>query len=311
MMSDTDPSNSGPFEIIATDFKSDDTYKSSVAESGEMAFILRNQPVILAATVAQIFSVETREIVQNIKSNPDFFPEKYAFQLVMAEVDTLRSAGLISKSGRGGSRALPWAVTRKGTFRLAMIMKSARAIQVTDTLIDIFDTIVSQIGAGAGQIRINNPIQIAPTAHYERAQQERRFAGIREKLIHAVEALLETVIDERHNTTVADELQAMSSQAVNHIKAWLRGKSLDNNKLEAETMVIMEQARDMYERRQADLADKSLDRERRALENVLLKIKVIEQVIETYHKLEPTALVQLTTSFDLGGSRQLKGNDED
>jgi hypothetical protein len=118
----------GP-EICSTDLKPTSQEDISMAGAGTTVFVLRDQPVMLAAEVALIFAVETREIVQNIKTNTDIFPEKYAFQLTHSEAEYLRSAGLISKPGRGGSRALPWVVTRKGTIRLATIMRSPRAIE--------------------------------------------------------------------------------------------------------------------------------------------------------------------------------------
>ncbi len=66
---------------------------------------------MLAADVAEIFNVETRMIVQNIKRNNEgirpLFPERYAFQISEQELTHLRSLGVISKPGRGG-RALPY-----------------------------------------------------------------------------------------------------------------------------------------------------------------------------------------------------------
>ena len=41
------------------------------------------------------------------------FPEKYAFQVNKKELGQLRSLGVIPKPGRGGSRAMPWVVTRE------------------------------------------------------------------------------------------------------------------------------------------------------------------------------------------------------
>lgn len=247
---------------------------------------------MLASDVALIFDVETREIVQNIKSNPDIFPEKYAFELDAAEVESLRSAGLIPKLGRGGSRAMPWVVTQKGAIRLATIMRSARAIQAADIFVDIFDTIISQLQAGSNQIAIANPSQVVPSEH-----DSKMLDTIREQLAGAVKALFDTVIDARRQTTVGDALGEVSADAINHVKAWLRGKSIANDKLEAETMLIIEQARDMYERRHADLADKALDRERKALENVRVRIAVAQEIVAMYQKLEPNALVRLTGSF--------------
>jgi hypothetical protein len=282
----------GAFEISGADLKPSDRSKVEVAAAGAAAFELRGQPVLLAADVALVFGVETREIVQNIKSNQEMFPEKYAFELTAAEVGDLRSAGLISKPGRGGTRALPWVVTRKGAIRLATIMKSPRAIKAADIFVDIFDDVMRQIQAGATQLAIANPSRVAPT------EEDRKiFAVAREQFAAAMKSLFETVVDAKRNTTVADELQEVSAEAVNHVKAWLRGKSIANDKIEAETMLIIEQARDMYERRQADLADKALDRERKALENFRVRIAVAQEMITVYQKLEPNALVELNDSF--------------
>ncbi|MCK5817287.1 MAG: ORF6N domain-containing protein [Candidatus Marinimicrobia bacterium] len=88
-----------------------------------LIFELRGYLVMLASDVAKIFDVETRLLNQNIKANnkndPPLFPEKYAFQLTDEETECLRSSGMISKLTRGGSRATPWVVTRKGAIRLA------------------------------------------------------------------------------------------------------------------------------------------------------------------------------------------------
>jgi hypothetical protein len=284
--------DSGEFEISPTDLKLLRPDDASTAAAGTSAFELRGQPVMLASDVALIFDVETREIVQNIKTNLEIFPERYAFELTAPEVELLRSAGLISKAGRGGSRALPWVVTRKGAIRLATVMKSARAIQATDIFIDVFDEVIEQLDAGRRQLAIANPSRIAPT------EEDRRIiTSAREQLAEAMKNLFDYVIDTKSKTTVADELKEVSAEAVNHVKAWLRGKSIDNSKVEAETLLIIEQARDMYERREADLADKALDRERKVLENFRTRISIAQDMITMYQKLEPNAVVQITGGF--------------
>ena len=69
-------------------------------------FELRGYFVMLAARVAEVFGVETREVVQNITRNNDnprpLFPERYAFQVTKEESERLKSLGVISKPGRGG-----------------------------------------------------------------------------------------------------------------------------------------------------------------------------------------------------------------
>ena len=274
-----DPTLPAKFDISATDLK-----PQAFAQSAN-AFTLRGQPVMLAPDVALIFQVETREIVQNIKTNPDIFPERYAFELTAAEVTTLRSAGVISKPGRGGSRALPWAVTRKGTFRLATLMKTPRAIQATDIFIDVFDEVLRQVQAGQGQLTISNPSRLIETD-----ADRTMIATLRQQLSDAVGGLLNTVVDARAKTTVADELRAVSADAVNHLKAWLQSNSVANEKIRAETLLILEQAQDMFERRQADMADREIDR-------VFKRIEAVKAVMALYRDLEPSVLVDLTRSF--------------
>ena len=275
----------GAFEISPADLKADSPGDGALAAAGASAFELRGQPVMLAADVALIFQVETREIVQNIKANPEFFPERYAFQLGAAEVETLRSAGLISKAGRGGSRALPWVVTRKGAIRLATIMKSARAIQAADIFIDVFDEVLRQVQAGQGHLTIAAPSRLIE-ADGDRALIE----NLRKQLSDAVGGLLNTVVDAKAKTTVADELRAVSAEAVSHLKAWLQSNSVANEKIRAETLLILEQAQDMFERRQADMADREIER-------VFKRIEAVKAVMALYHDLEPSALVDLTRSF--------------
>jgi len=78
-----------------------------------------------------------------------------------------------------------------------------------------------------------------------------------------VNDLLNTVVDSEQNTTVQDELGEVAKGAVSHVKEWLRSRHIANEKIEAETLLILEQARDMYERRQSELANAALDRERK------------------------------------------------
>ncbi len=155
-------SASRSLEISAADLKRAAVDATAASAAGAGAFHLRGHAVMLAADVALVFGVETRAVVQNVKANPDLFPERYAFELDPGEVDLLRSAGLIPKPGRGGSRARPWVLTRKGALRLATLMKSERAVRATDVLIDVFDEVLEQVRAGASQVTIAEPARLAP-----------------------------------------------------------------------------------------------------------------------------------------------------
>ncbi|MDL2264690.1 ORF6N domain-containing protein [Synergistaceae bacterium OttesenSCG-928-I11] len=67
---------------------------------------LRDQHVILDRDVAELYGVETREINQAVKNNPDKFPEGYILALASDEWDSLRSKNLILNTtpGRGRQR---------------------------------------------------------------------------------------------------------------------------------------------------------------------------------------------------------------
>ncbi len=259
-------------------------------------FQLRGYPVMLASDVAQVLGVETREIVQNIKNNNEgeqpLFPERYAFQITEAEQELLRSSGLIPKAGRGGSRSLPWVVTRRGSIRLTTLMRSPQAIRAADIFVDVFDEVMVQVLAGKGQLTLSQPGRLLPQNPDDSAAR-----SFQKRIMSAIDGLLNTVVDPERKTTVGDELQETAAEAVNHIKEWLRGKKVANEKIEAETLLIIEQAHDMYERRQADLADRAIDRERKTLENLRLKIEIVQDLYKMHGQLEPSAVIGMVGSF--------------
>jgi len=101
---------------------------------------IRNEKVILDSDVAELYGVETREINQAIKNNPDRFPDGYILDISKEEYDSLRSKFLIlKKSGRGQhTKYLPKALTEKGLYMLATILKSPQATQTTLAIVETF-----------------------------------------------------------------------------------------------------------------------------------------------------------------------------
>ncbi len=265
-------------------------------ESISRVFELRGYLVMLAATVAEVFNVQTREIVQNITRNNNgprpLFPERYAFQITKEELTRLRSLGVISKLGRGGSRALPWVITRKGAIRLTTIMKAPMAMDAADVFIDVFDEVLFQVAQGQKRIQVSNPSRIAPDE--EHIGQIRK---LRKRIIKAVDDLLNTIVDPEQKITVRDELTDTARGAVDHIKEWLRSRKVGNEKIEAETCLLLEQVRDMYERRQSDLATAAVDRENKYLANFEKKIAIVEKLLVMYDKLEPNAVIDLVGQY--------------
>ena len=255
-------------------------------------FVLRGHHVMLASRVAEVFEVETRQIVQNIKNNPEKFPERYAFEVSEDELKGLRSSGVIPKPGRGGSRALPWVVTQKGAIRLATLMEGPKAIEAADTFVDVFTEVLIQVYQGKQDIEVSQPSRIAPDE-----EATKQAFKIRKQIAQAVNDLLDTVVDTKTNATVKDELGEVADGVRTHLKEWLKTRKVGNDKVEAETILILEQARDLFERRQADLEGAVLDRESKALENMEKKIALVERLWAMHDRLEPNAVVQMVGSY--------------
>jgi hypothetical protein len=262
------------------------------AESTAPVIMVRGEPVMLATRVAQVFEVATREVVQAVKRNPLKFPETHAFELTRDEVESLTSHAVISKPGRGGSRALPWAFTHKGVVRLAMTMNAPAALEATDRIIDVFIEVQTQLARGQGHIALSNPAQILPDPH-----ARHRLGAFREKLFDALEALLGTVIDQRNNTTVRDELEELGGSALDYLKAHLRTKGIENERIEAETLHILEKVREIRARTEADTRKSAAQTETIQLENIDRKIALVEKLLQMADRMAPNAVVDLLGNF--------------
>ena len=108
-------------------------------EVQEKILFLRNQEVILDADVAQLYGVETREVNQAVRNNPNKFPKGYVFEIDRQELTELRSKFLIANKSK--SRTMPKAFTEKGLYILATILKSPQATQTTIAIIETFATV--------------------------------------------------------------------------------------------------------------------------------------------------------------------------
>jgi len=99
--------------------------------------VVREQKIIFDFDVAELYSVETREINQAVKNNPDKFPEGYVFTLsnnekqeVIKIFDNLAKLKFFPQP--------PKAFTEKGLYMLATILKGNTATQTTLAIIETF-----------------------------------------------------------------------------------------------------------------------------------------------------------------------------
>ena len=90
-------------------------------------FLIRGHRVMLSITLAELYGVEVRALVQAVKRNIERFPEDFMFQLTDSESKNLKSQIVISSWG-GARRANPYAFTEQGIAMLSSVLRSKRAI---------------------------------------------------------------------------------------------------------------------------------------------------------------------------------------
>lgn len=118
--------------------KNTDLLPLNMKEVEERIAVIRNQEVIADADVAFLYGVETREVNQAVKNNPEKFPAHYMFELTPSELRDLKSKILISKVSKNSRRGATKAFTERGLYMLATILKGERARNVTFTIIETF-----------------------------------------------------------------------------------------------------------------------------------------------------------------------------
>ena len=124
-------------EIVAVDIN---TVKSRLLE-------VRGQHVLLAQDVAKLYCVEPRYVAQAVKNNPDKFPAGYVFDLSKDEIDSLKSKFLIlDEGGRGQHSKRGYkALTERGLYMLATILKGEAATSATLAIIETYAQVRSMV----------------------------------------------------------------------------------------------------------------------------------------------------------------------
>jgi hypothetical protein len=78
---------------------------------------IRGQKIILDSDLARFYSVEVKRLNQQFRRNKSKFPKDFAFQLTLAEWDSLRSQNATLNSRRGEHRKYrPMAFTEHGAL---------------------------------------------------------------------------------------------------------------------------------------------------------------------------------------------------
>jgi hypothetical protein len=101
-------------------------------------FVVRGCQVMLDEDLADLYGVETKRLVEQVKRNLERFPEDFMFQLSKDEAAALRSHIATSNAGRGGRRYAPYVFTEHGVAMLSGILRSRTAIAVNIEIMRTF-----------------------------------------------------------------------------------------------------------------------------------------------------------------------------
>ena len=98
---------------------------------------IRGQRVMLDFDLSEMYGVETKRLKEQVRRNPERFPEDFMFELKKEEFDSLRSQFATSNK-RGGIRYMPFAFTEQGVAMLSTVLNSVVAIQININIIRAF-----------------------------------------------------------------------------------------------------------------------------------------------------------------------------
>jgi hypothetical protein len=101
--------------------------------------ILKGQRVLLDSDLAALYGVTTKRFNEQVKRNLARFPGDFMFRLGADETISLRSQFATLKTGRGQhSKYLPYVFTEHGAIMAAMILNSARAVEMSVYVVRAF-----------------------------------------------------------------------------------------------------------------------------------------------------------------------------
>ena len=109
----------------------------TLAQVEDRLLTIRDQSVLLDSDVAALYAVETREVNQAIKNNPDKFPVGYIIQLDKDEWENELIKNF-DKFNRKHYPGTPKAFTEKGLYMLATILKGKRAAETTIAIVETY-----------------------------------------------------------------------------------------------------------------------------------------------------------------------------
>jgi ORF6N domain-containing protein len=99
--------------------------------------VVGERHVMLDEDLAELYGVETRRLIEQVKRNIERFPADFMFQLSKEEAAALRSQSATS-GRRGGRRYAPYVFTEQGVAMLSGVLRSQTAVTANIAIMRAF-----------------------------------------------------------------------------------------------------------------------------------------------------------------------------
>jgi hypothetical protein len=107
-------------------------------EIKDMIYEIRGRQVLLDRDLAQLYGVETKRLLEQVKRNIERFPERYMFQMNEIEFKNWKSHFATSNSDKMGLRRPPYCFIEQGSYMVSNIIKNKKAVETSTKIMDAF-----------------------------------------------------------------------------------------------------------------------------------------------------------------------------
>ena len=243
---------------------------------------IRGERVILDADLAGLYETETRVFNQAFKRQRERgrFPHEWAFELTEAEVEDLKSQGVIPSGTWGGRRTLPWAFTEHGVVLAATMLQSDRAAAVMRLVVDVFVRARRrQLDAG-GALLPAKPDPEAVTG-----------GPIADRLQGTLKRVLDHKIDD--TKTLREEAQSVLKDSLGHVKAKLKRAEIESQEIAARTEKLLAET----EAAKASAAKTKAETDAIRLKTLTIKLRLMLQAEQGLAQDELQRFLKLLEEF--------------
>ncbi len=107
-----------------------------VESIADKIYFIRGQRVMLDSNLAEVYSVTTKRLNEQVKRNIERFPEDFMFQLTEQDIEGMRSQ--FATASKRNIRFRPYVFTEHGAVMLASVLKSQIAIEASIQVVRAF-----------------------------------------------------------------------------------------------------------------------------------------------------------------------------